>query len=194
MLRFYTFFVFLLLLRLSFLLPYFCSFHPFSLEYYLSLFESVCSLFICYPSFYPFCFRNHFSFFDLTFFCHLFCFSVSVSLLFSFFCCLIWPPYDELIRYCQTCLNSVCWAFNWTSSSSYSPQLEAPHKASRGPVSCTFLFFFFCFSEFILCPLQDSEKYVEQLLTLFNRFSRLVKEAFQDDPRFLTARDKVSLL
>lgn len=39
---------------------------------------------------------------------------------------------------------------------------------------------------------QDSEKYVEQLLTLFNRFSRLVKEAFQDDPRFLTARDKVS--
>ncbi|XP_063752228.1 cullin-5 isoform X1 [Eleginops maclovinus] len=36
----------------------------------------------------------------------------------------------------------------------------------------------------------DSEKYVEQLLTLFNRFSRLVKEAFQDDPRFLTARDK----
>lgn len=41
--------------------------------------------------------------------------------------------------------------------------------------------------------LQDSEKYVEQLLTLFNRFSRLVKEAFQDDPRFLTARDKVRL-
>ncbi|XP_077597144.1 cullin-5 isoform X2 [Stigmatopora nigra] len=36
----------------------------------------------------------------------------------------------------------------------------------------------------------DSEKYVEQLLTLFNRFSRLVKEAFRDDPRFLTARDK----
>ncbi|CDQ69615.1 unnamed protein product [Oncorhynchus mykiss] len=36
----------------------------------------------------------------------------------------------------------------------------------------------------------DSEKYVEQLLTLFNRFSKLVKDAFQDDPRFLTARDK----
>ncbi|KAJ4922343.1 hypothetical protein JOQ06_022547, partial [Pogonophryne albipinna] len=36
----------------------------------------------------------------------------------------------------------------------------------------------------------DSEKYVEQLLTLFNRFSRLVKDAFQDDPRFLTSRDK----
>uniref|UniRef100_A0A8C0YPI4 Cullin-5 n=1 Tax=Cyprinus carpio carpio TaxID=630221 RepID=A0A8C0YPI4_CYPCA len=36
----------------------------------------------------------------------------------------------------------------------------------------------------------DSEKYVEQLLTLFNRFSKLVNEAFQDDPRFLTARDK----
>lgn len=41
--------------------------------------------------------------------------------------------------------------------------------------------------------IQDSEKYVEQLLTLFNRFSKLVKEAFQDDPRFLTARDKVGL-
>uniref|UniRef100_A0A673N8G0 Cullin-5 n=1 Tax=Sinocyclocheilus rhinocerous TaxID=307959 RepID=A0A673N8G0_9TELE len=36
----------------------------------------------------------------------------------------------------------------------------------------------------------DSEKYVEQLLTLFKRFSKLVKEAFKDDPRFLTARDK----
>lgn len=41
--------------------------------------------------------------------------------------------------------------------------------------------------------LQDSEKYVEELLTLFNRFSKLVKEAFNDDPRFLTARDKVFL-
>lgn len=41
--------------------------------------------------------------------------------------------------------------------------------------------------------LQDSEKYVEELLTLFNRFSKLVKEAFSDDPRFLTARDKVCL-
>ncbi len=39
--------------------------------------------------------------------------------------------------------------------------------------------------------LQDSEKYVDQLLVLFNRFSLLVKEAFVDDPRFLTARDKV---
>lgn len=36
----------------------------------------------------------------------------------------------------------------------------------------------------------DSEKYVEQLLELFNRFSALVREAFNDDPRFLTARDK----
>ena len=44
-----------------------------------------------------------------------------------------------------------------------------------------------------LCSLQDSEKYVEQLLMLFNRFSKLVKEAFSDDPRFLTARDKVGL-
>ena len=39
--------------------------------------------------------------------------------------------------------------------------------------------------------LQDSEKYVEQLLELFNRFSALVTEAFNDDPRFLTSRDKV---
>ncbi|XP_054272027.1 cullin-5-like [Macrosteles quadrilineatus] len=37
---------------------------------------------------------------------------------------------------------------------------------------------------------QDSEKYVERLLELFNEFSMLVKEAFNDDPRFLTARDK----
>ncbi|GFQ74146.1 cullin-5 [Trichonephila clavata] len=37
---------------------------------------------------------------------------------------------------------------------------------------------------------QDSEKYVEQLLELFRRFSKLVKEAFSDDPRFLTSRDK----
>ncbi|CAE1156957.1 CUL5 [Acanthosepion pharaonis] len=36
----------------------------------------------------------------------------------------------------------------------------------------------------------DSEKYVEQLLELFNKFSKLVKEAFIDDPRFLTSRDK----
>ena len=31
---------------------------------------------------------------------------------------------------------------------------------------------------------------MEQLLTLFNRFSKLIKSAFRDDPRFLTARDK----
>lgn len=37
---------------------------------------------------------------------------------------------------------------------------------------------------------QDSEKYVERLLELFNQFSKLVKDAFKDDPRFLTARDK----
>ena len=37
---------------------------------------------------------------------------------------------------------------------------------------------------------QDSEKYVERVLSLFNQFSQLVKEAFDDDPRFLTARDK----
>ena len=37
----------------------------------------------------------------------------------------------------------------------------------------------------------DSEKYMEELLKLFYRFSTLVKEAFKDDPRFLTTRDKV---
>lgn len=37
---------------------------------------------------------------------------------------------------------------------------------------------------------QDSEKYVERLLELFRRFSTLVKDAFNNDPRFLTARDK----
>lgn len=36
----------------------------------------------------------------------------------------------------------------------------------------------------------DSEKYVEQLLELFNKFSLIVKNAFKDDPRFLTSRDK----
>ncbi|KAB0802941.1 hypothetical protein PPYR_05127 [Photinus pyralis] len=37
---------------------------------------------------------------------------------------------------------------------------------------------------------QDSEKYVERLLELFRKFSALVRDAFIDDPRFLTARDK----
>jgi cullin-5 len=37
---------------------------------------------------------------------------------------------------------------------------------------------------------QDSEKYVERLLELFRRFSKLVNLAFLDDPRFLTGRDK----
>lgn len=37
---------------------------------------------------------------------------------------------------------------------------------------------------------QDSEKYVERLLDLFRKFSELVRKAFLDDPRFLTARDK----
>ena len=36
----------------------------------------------------------------------------------------------------------------------------------------------------------DSEKYVEQLLDLFKKFSLLVNQAFKDDPRFLTSRDK----
>lgn len=37
---------------------------------------------------------------------------------------------------------------------------------------------------------QDPEKYVERLLELFSKFSALVRDAFNDDPRFLTARDK----
>lgn len=37
---------------------------------------------------------------------------------------------------------------------------------------------------------QDSEKYVERLLELFRKFSKLVHDAYSDDPRFLTARDK----
>ncbi|CAD5226339.1 unnamed protein product [Bursaphelenchus okinawaensis] len=36
----------------------------------------------------------------------------------------------------------------------------------------------------------DSEKYVEQLLAMYERFSKLVHEAFCDDSRFLTVRDK----
>ncbi|CAF0713830.1 unnamed protein product [Brachionus calyciflorus] len=36
----------------------------------------------------------------------------------------------------------------------------------------------------------DSEKYVEQLLELFNRFTKLVEDAFNGDPRFMTSRDK----
>lgn len=36
----------------------------------------------------------------------------------------------------------------------------------------------------------DPEKYVEQLLELFNRFTKLVDEAFNGDPRFMTSRDK----
>ncbi|VDN29305.1 unnamed protein product [Gongylonema pulchrum] len=36
----------------------------------------------------------------------------------------------------------------------------------------------------------DPEKYVEQLLTMFSKFSQLVLNAFYDDPRCLTARDK----
>ena len=40
---------------------------------------------------------------------------------------------------------------------------------------------------------QDSSKYVELLLQLFRRFSELVKDAFSDDPRFLTSRDKVTI-
>ena len=40
--------------------------------------------------------------------------------------------------------------------------------------------------------LQDSEKYIEELLKLFTQYSKLVEEAFENDSRFLTSRDKVS--
>uniref|UniRef100_T1J697 Cullin-5 n=1 Tax=Strigamia maritima TaxID=126957 RepID=T1J697_STRMM len=37
---------------------------------------------------------------------------------------------------------------------------------------------------------EDCAKYVQQLIDLFNRFSEFVKNAFSDDPRFLSSRDK----
>lgn len=40
---------------------------------------------------------------------------------------------------------------------------------------------------------QDSEKYIEHLLKLFNMATNLVNDAFSGDPRFLTARDMVIL-
>ncbi len=36
----------------------------------------------------------------------------------------------------------------------------------------------------------DPEKYVEQLLDLYNQFTSLVEEAFSGDPRFMNSRDK----
>ncbi|XP_065907463.1 cullin-5-like [Dysidea avara] len=36
----------------------------------------------------------------------------------------------------------------------------------------------------------DSEKYIEELLKLFTQYSKLVEEAFENDSRFLTSRDK----
>jgi len=36
----------------------------------------------------------------------------------------------------------------------------------------------------------DPEKFVEQLLELFNRFTKLVEDTFDADPRFMTSRDK----
>ncbi|KAK0411375.1 hypothetical protein QR680_005625 [Steinernema hermaphroditum] len=36
----------------------------------------------------------------------------------------------------------------------------------------------------------DAEKYVEKLLAMFERFTRVISDAFEDDPRFLTTRDK----
>lgn len=40
-----------------------------------------------------------------------------------------------------------------------------------------------------LSIVQDSEKYIENLLKLFNMATSLVSDAFNGDPRFLTARD-----
>jgi len=37
---------------------------------------------------------------------------------------------------------------------------------------------------------QDPESYVQQLLDLYRQFSNLVRDAFLNDPRFLTSRDK----
>ncbi|GIY78425.1 hypothetical protein CDAR_272011 [Caerostris darwini] len=37
---------------------------------------------------------------------------------------------------------------------------------------------------------KDCARYVELLLDLFTKFSKLIKEVFNDDPRFLTSRDK----
>lgn len=37
---------------------------------------------------------------------------------------------------------------------------------------------------------QDCEKYVERLLLLFRHFSQIVADAFHNDPRFMTSRDK----
>lgn len=38
--------------------------------------------------------------------------------------------------------------------------------------------------------MKDSEKFVEQLLAMYGKFSALVQEAFYNDPRFLTVRDQ----
>uniref|UniRef100_T1J146 Cullin-5 n=1 Tax=Strigamia maritima TaxID=126957 RepID=T1J146_STRMM len=58
------------------------------------------------------------------------------------------------------------------------------------------------FEEFIMCVgladmvaaaadiVEDSAKYVEQLIELFNRLSKFVKDAFSNEPRFLSSRDK----
>lgn len=83
---------------------------------------------------------------------------------------------DFLLKKSPLCLGLKFWplCYDWFST-------------IRPTLCCTDVNVLFMFLS------QDSEKYVEQLLTLFNRFSKLVKEAFQDDPRFLTARDKVSV-
>ena len=47
----------------------------------------------------------------------------------------------------------------------------------------------FCFCCCLLKQ-KDPEKYVDQLLELFNRFTKLVDDAFKGDPRFMSSRDK----
>jgi hypothetical protein len=53
----------------------------------------------------------------------------------------------------------------------------------------------------VLCNMQanmkaivasDSSEYVEQLLKMFNRFSKFIRDAFDDDVRILACKDKVT--
>ena len=84
--------------------------------------------------------------------------------------------------------NSCCIFIWWLVVES---NLKKHNLRTRSEQMANVCVFRVCVFVFVCVFVQDSEKYVEQLLTLFNRFSKLVKEAFQDDPRFLTARDKV---
>ena len=39
---------------------------------------------------------------------------------------------------------------------------------------------------------QDSEKYIDHLLKMFNSITSIICDSFRGDPRFMTTRDKVS--